>query len=136
VAAWRLARILAVLVLLVGCSAAPPSAAPTAAAQADGTHVAILTATQPTTACELAQLEGLLVVDARSGLAVRADSGQVTPVRWPFGYVAIWLGGTPVLLDATASPIAATGDRVSMAGGIGNGGTFNACGAVQRVKEP
>jgi len=136
VAAWRWSRILAVLVLLVGCSAAPPSAAPTPAPQADGTHVAILTAAQPETACELAQLQGLLVVDARSGLAVRADSGRVTPVRWPFGYVAIWLGGTPVLLDATASPIAATGDRVSMAGGIGNDSTFNACGAVQRVKEP
>ena len=67
--------------------------------------------------CPTALLEGVLVRDG-STLAVDADSGEVVPVRWPFGYGVRADGDKLVVTDLFGSVKAREGDRVHLGGGM------------------
>ena len=104
-----------------------------AALAACGTPVALRTATAKVDACDMALLAGELVVSAQGGLAVR-NAEQVTEVLWPFGYSATHETTGLVLRDATGKIVAHEGQRVTMGGGGGANGLFNACaGTVMEV---
>ncbi|HJP89143.1 MAG TPA: hypothetical protein VJ850_08930 [Candidatus Limnocylindrales bacterium] len=98
-----------------------------------GTPVALRTAPVKVDACDMALLAGELVASAQSGLAVRGPE-QVTEVLWPFGYSASREATGLVLRDDTGKIVAHEGQRVTMGGGGGANGLFNACaGTVQEV---
>ncbi|HYO43615.1 MAG TPA: hypothetical protein VES19_10500, partial [Candidatus Limnocylindrales bacterium] len=88
--------------------------------------------------CPAALLEGRLVADAASGLAVQAvgwaDAPTVTVV-WPFGYAARVDALGYALLDERGATIAHAGDLVGIGGGMPAEGTWGACGGVAVVPE-
>lgn len=97
------------------------------------TPVALRTAPVKTDACDEALLAGELVTSAQGGLAVRTAE-QTTEVMWPFGYTATREVTGLVLRDDTGKIVAHEGQRVSMGGGGGANGFFNACsGTVMEV---
>ncbi len=78
-----------------------------------------------------ALIEGTLVRDARSGVALRDPQRQVRQVIWPHGYHVRNEGGRLVVLDAADRVVAGEGDRVSIGGGeIDAAGTWLACGGT------
>ena len=82
-------------------------------------------------ACMASLIEGALVRDAPSGVAIRDAQGLVHQVVWPFGYTARDDSGRLVVLDASGSVVAHEGDRVSIGGGeIGTDGTWLGCGGT------
>ena len=98
-----------------------------------GTPIALRTASQKFDGCDDALLAGELVGSAQGGLAVRTAE-QVTEVMWPFGYSATREPTGLVLRDDTGKIVAHEGQRVSMGGGGGANGFFNACaGSVMEV---
>ena len=98
-----------------------------------GSPVALRTAPVKTDACDEALLAGELVTSTQGGLAVRT-ADQTTEVMWPFGYTATQESTGVVLRDATGKIVAHVGQRVSMGGGGGANGLFNACaGTVMEV---
>lgn len=126
---------LTALVLVVGCSGAPatPTAEPTPEVEA----VMIRTAQPPrpgeTQACMMALAEGILVVDPRSGLALRGGD-RVTPVVWPALYSAARIDGVITLLDENRRPVAREGDRVQVGGGLGTGDFWYACAGIEVMR--
>lgn len=105
-------RLLLGLVLaLAACSSAPSP---------PDERVALLTAAPagPNQACPAALAEGVLVADVRSGLALRATTGEVTPVLWPNGFAARRQGATLVLLDPTGRIVAREGETIRTGGGL------------------
>jgi hypothetical protein len=105
----------------------------TAVLAACGSPIALRTASVKTDACDEALLLGELVTSAQGGLAVRT-ADQTTEVMWPFGYTATQESTGVVLRDATGKIVAHVGQRVSMGGGGGSNGFFNACaGTVMEV---
>jgi hypothetical protein len=71
-----------------------------------------------TEACMAALLQGTLVRDERTGLAIAVPDVGVVPVRWPKGWTA--LDAAPVtLVDAQGGVVARVGDRVAIGGGMG-----------------
>ena len=98
-----------------------------------GSPVALRTAPVKTDACDEALLAGELVTSTQGGLAGR------TPAPPPAGRGPV--GATPppaapggVLRRATGKIVAHVGQRVSMGGGGGANGLFNACaGTVMEV---
>ncbi len=118
-----------VLALLVaGCSfAAVPTpdpagiAVPTQAPQPAGTA----------RACPASFIEGRLVADPRWGIALVDNDGTTREVIWPYGYSARRDVAHVVLLDATGSIVAQTGNLVHVDGGeTGADGAWLACGAI------
>ena len=81
----------------------------------------------PTNECMAARMEGTLVRDPRSGLALRQTTGIVEQVIWPFGYSAREEGGRLAVLDATGTVLAYEGDQVAVGGGEIESGTWLAC---------
>lgn len=70
-------------------------------------------------ACPAALLEGTLVEDAETGVAVQGPDERFPPavVVWPNGYVAADVGDTRVLMDGRGAVVARVGDHVSAGGG-------------------
>jgi hypothetical protein len=100
-----------------------------------GTPVALRTASVKVDACDEALLAGELVPSAQSGLAVR-NAEQVTEVMWPFGYSATRETTGLVLRDDSGRIVAHQGQRVTLGGGGGANGLFNACaGTVMEVSQ-
>jgi len=113
----RLASLALLMTLLIGCGQPEVTPSPVAT---------IPLATQPPVGtvtpevCMAALLQGPLVLDARSGLAI-ALNGVVQRVRWPYG----WTGRatTPVtLVNAQGNVVARVGDFLAVGGGAGGPG--------------
>jgi hypothetical protein len=74
-----------------------------------------------------ALLDGVLVADARWGVAIRDRGGGLHMVRWPFGYSARSTPAGAVLLDGGSSIVAREGAQIQIGGGeIGD--EWIACG--------
>ncbi len=121
VAAWVAAAILACTV------AACVTAGPGTPVRARG-DVGILVAPSPqvrdgqvTVGCAAALIEGELVEDLDTGVAI-LDGGSPRPVVWPTGYSARRAGSEVQVLDASGGVVATTGEVVSMGGGAIDGG--------------
>jgi hypothetical protein len=80
--------------------------------------------------CPAAVIEGVLVADPGSGVALDDPAGFVRPVIWPHGYSG--RPGTPIaVVDADGNLIAQVGDRVRIGGGeITGDGAWLACGGT------
>ena len=77
-------------------------------------------------ACMAALLEGTLVLDGRSGIGVGVPRAPNVSVRWPNGYRAVDV--PPItLLDVSGRPVARIGEAVSLGGGFGVDGIWEAC---------
>lgn len=135
----RIARpVLAALITVaavVGCGQGSPSASPAATGGPFPTTIALRTqGPQPAgtpQACPAALIEGTLVREKQSGVALRDPQGLVRQIIWPFGYSARDQGGRLVVLDASGNVVAAEGDRVSIGGGeIDAKGTWLGCGGT------
>ena len=121
--ARRAIGILAVAVVLAGCvgSGSPEVeyiGIPTQGAPADGVN-----------ACMDALASGTLVDDPRWGIALAQDDGSRMQVVWPAGFVARRTDGLLELVNADGNAVAEGGDRVTVAGGMGLGEAWWACGA-------
>ncbi len=82
-------------------------------------------------ACPAALIEGMLVRDEESGLALQDAQGLVRQVIWPNGYSARDESARILLLDASGIVVAHEGDRVSIGGGeIDAQGTWLGCGGT------
>jgi hypothetical protein len=81
--------------------------------------------------CPAALIEGTLVADHATGVALDDPAGFVRPVIWPHGYSG--RPGTPVaVVDASGAVVARVGDRVQIGGGeITNDGAWMACGGIK-----
>jgi hypothetical protein len=84
-------------------------------------------------ACMDALAGGTIVDDERWGIALAQDDGSRLQVVWPAGYVARRTGGVLELVDVDGRAVAQVGDRVTVAGGMGLGDAWFACGAPDRV---
>jgi hypothetical protein len=95
---------------------------PSGSASATDSSVIVLATPQPLApgarrGCMDALIEGRLVRDPQSGLALMLSSGMVVQVVWPDGYTARDDGGRPALLDASGAVVAHVGDHLTMGGG-------------------
>jgi hypothetical protein len=82
-------------------------------------------------ACMDALASGTLVDDPRWGIALAQDAGSRLQVVWPAGYVARRTDSVLELVDADGQTVARSGDRVTVAGGMGLGEAWWACGAPE-----
>jgi hypothetical protein len=81
--------------------------------------------------CPAALIEGVLVADAESGVALRDGEGLVEIVIWPYGFSGR-VGDPIAVVDADGKIVARVGDRVRIGGGaIGPDGAWMACGGVE-----
>lgn len=118
-------RAAALLVLLAsiaiaGCSGVVPA-----------TLLATRAPIQTDEACMAALLEGMLVVDTRSGLGIKPVDGPAVAVRWPDGW-SVQDGTPPALIARDGLVFASAGDLVSVGGGFA-GDTWWACSTdIQR----
>lgn len=84
--------------------------------------------------CPAALIEGVLVADAESGVALREADGHVEIVIWPHGYSGR-VGDPVAVVDADGNVMARVGDRVRIGGGeIGPGRSWMACGGITVVE--
>jgi hypothetical protein len=124
--ARRLAGFAAVALVLAGCvgSGGAPEVeyigVPTQGPPAGGAN-----------ACMDALAGGTIVDDPRWGVALAQDDGARLQVVWPAGYVARRTDGVLELVDADGEAVARAGDRVTVAGGMGLGEAWWACGAPE-----
>jgi hypothetical protein len=100
------------------------------------TPVPILTASSPATTCYYGRDAGTLAVDPIGGLGLQQPGGEVSHVRWPFGYTARSDGGSMVLVDPSGLIAARTGDQIAFAGGAGEGDRWNACEPITVLASP
>jgi hypothetical protein len=126
--------LLIVTIALVGCARGGPSASAAIGGSLPAT-IALRTqapeAAGTPQACMASLIEGILVRDAQSGIAIRDAQGLVHQVVWPYGYVARDDGGRLVVLGASGAVVAHEGDRVSIGGGeTGTDGTWLGCGGT------
>lgn len=87
--------------------------------------------------CPAALLEGRLVADPASGLAIQAVDAPDAPivtVVWPFGYTARVDTVGYALVDERGATIAHAGDLVGIGGGEPEDGTWGACGGVTLMR--
>ena len=132
---WIVRPMLVILFIggvLIGCAQGAPS---TSGAGATSTTISLRTqAPEPAgtpQACMASLIEGVLVRDPPSGVAIRDPQGLVHQVVWPNGYAAREDGGRLAVLDASGFVVAHEGDRVSIGGGeIGTDGTWLGCGGT------
>jgi hypothetical protein len=120
---------------LVGCGQGSPSASLGEASGTKTTTIALRTQEpQPAgtaQACMAALIEGVLVRDVQSGVALQDPQGLVRQVIWPNGYSAREDSGPLIVLDASGNLVAHEGDRVSIGGGeIDAKGTWLGCGGT------
>ena len=118
-------------VSLVACGGAGPSgpAGPTPIALR--TQQPIGSETPP--GCPAALIEGVLVVDQRSGIALRDPSGGIEDLIWPHGDSGR-VGDPITVVDADGNVVARVGDQVRIGGGeIGADGAWMACGGITVV---
>jgi len=101
-----------------------------------GCTVQLRTDSRPRDACDDALASGRLVTDARSGLALATNGGDVTPILWPFGWSARREMSSVVLLDGTGKVVAREGDLVQVGGGLGSDGFFAVCPVGLTVTHP
>jgi hypothetical protein len=102
-----------------------------------GCAVQLRTAPAPANGCDLALVEGRLVADARSGLALAADeTGASIEIIWPFGYSARRDPVELALIDERGAVVAREGDRINVGGGSGADDAFVACAGSVRVLQP
>jgi hypothetical protein len=80
-------------------------------------------------ACDAALLEGELLADDATGFLVAHESGAVTRVVWPDGYVVAIADRGLALLDPAGVVVAVEGDFVELGGGMNADETsFVVCG--------
>ena len=135
----RLILCLVALVLITSsCQAAEPT--PKQAGSAGSSHAPTfvpIPTDEPVGegfACMEALLQGQLVADDATGLAMQAPGGgERTVVVWPNGWVAIDEDGMRVLLNDHGEPIARVGDQIGIGGGQGGDGRWHTCGEVSRL---
>ena len=87
-------------------------------------------------ACMDALAGGTIVDDPRWGIALAQNDGSRLEVVWPAGYVARRSGSVLELVDGDGRAVARAGDRVTVAGGMGAGDAWWACGAPQLAAAP
>ncbi len=135
----RIARPVAAILItaaaLVGCGQGGPSGSTARSGGAPATTIALRTQEpQPAgtgQACMTALIEGTLVREEHSGLALQDAQGLVRQVIWPSGYSARNDGGRFIVLDGSGNVVAHEGDRVSIGGGeIDAKGTWLGCGGT------
>ena len=135
-----LAARLTLAVLLVtstaACAGTGPSESPVLSPAATPGAIALRTQEpQPAgtaIACPAALIEGTLVRDDQSGVALRDPQGQVRQVIWPNGYSAREDDGRLAVVDASGMVLAHEGDRVMIGGGeIDADGTWLGCGGTK-----
>ncbi len=83
--------------------------------------------------CPAALIEGELIADPATGLAIGVDpasGSSVVTVRWPFGYTARVDALGYALVDDVGATIAHVGDRLQVGGGFAEGDVWGACGGV------
>ena len=54
---------------------------------------------------------GELIVDRTHGTALEEDEGVITPLMWPPGFTARWIGSEVEVLDPAQNVVATTGQR-------------------------
>ena len=54
---------------------------------------------------------GELIVDKTRGIALMDDEGGITPLMWPPGFTARWIGSEVEVLDPAQTVVATTGQR-------------------------
>lgn len=87
-------------------------------------------------ACPAALIDGRLIADLASGLAIQVDGeldSPVATVRWPFGFTARVDPLGYALVDDVGATIAHVGDRLQVGGGFGANDVWAACGGVTGV---
>ncbi len=115
--------------LVLGCrgTEAPGQAEPTSIALR--TQEPVDSETPP--GCPAALIEGELVADPTTGVAIHDPAGLIRAVIWPHGYSG--RPGTPIaVVDEDGNVIARVGDTVRIGGGeITGDGAWMACGGVE-----
>jgi hypothetical protein len=90
--------------------------------------IALLTSAASDDVCELAEAQGTLVTDARSGLGLRGAGGGESQIRWPYGYTARLQAGRVALVNGLGQVVAYEGDQVQVDGGYDAAGdVWTAC---------
>ena len=80
-----------------------------------------------------ALLQGELVGDDATGLAMLGPGGERTIVVWANGWVAVDDGAIRILLNDHDEPVARVGDQIAIGGGQGGDGRWHTCGEVTRL---
>jgi hypothetical protein len=125
---------IAVAIAVGGLVLAACTPVSTAAPKPTPPPVVILTQSRPAgDGCDGALLEGMLVPDPATGLAIADGSGRVQAVVWPFGYRGAATIAGALLIDAAGGVVARTGDRIRVGGGQGADGHWIACGTIVRL---
>jgi hypothetical protein len=134
---WIARPVLVVLIAagaLIGCGQADPSASGATGGPPRATIALRTAAPEPAgtpQACMASVIEGILVRDAPSGIAIRDTQGVMRQVVWPYGYGARDDRGRLAVLDASGAAVAHEGDRVAIGGGaIESGRTWLGCGGT------
>ena len=115
--------VLAFAALLGGCGSEP-----------EPTAVLIRVPTQPqlapgvATSCMDALTSGILVADARWGIALGQPGEPTMQVIWPAGFVGRQTDGLIELLDANGRVVGTVGQAVTIAGGFAAPDAWWACG--------
>lgn len=118
-------------VSLVACGGAGPTGSAGPAPIALRTQQPVGSETPP--GCPAALIEGVLVADAESGVALRDTEGLIEIVIWPHGYSGR-VGDPVAVVDADGIVVARVGDRVRIGGGeIGPDRSWMACGGITVV---
>jgi hypothetical protein len=76
---------------------------------------------------------GTLVADARWGVALGSSDGPTIQVVWPAGFGARLVDDRIELLDERGVVVGRVGDVVTIAGGMGAGNAWFACGGPSRT---
>lgn len=86
--------------------------------------------------CAAALIDGRLVADAATGLAIQVDGeldSPIIPIRWPFGYTARVDALGYALVDDGGATIAHVTDRLRVGGGLDTNDVWGACGGISGV---
>jgi hypothetical protein len=97
----RVPTTLAPALFLLGCALA-------------GGTVKLVTIEGPVTearGCFAFPYKGELIVDSTHGTALKEDEGRITPLMWPPGFTARWIGSEVEVLDPAQNVVATTGKR-------------------------
>lgn len=85
-------------------------------------------------ACMDALASGVLVADARWGIALGQTNAPTLQVIWPKGYVGRQVDGVVELLDEQGVVVGRVGEAVTIAGGMGAGDAWWTCGPPNRQR--
>jgi hypothetical protein len=114
-----------VVFLVVACTGVAASTGPDASTGADASTgpIKLLTTEMP---CYTAELDGMLVADARYGTVLVEDGGtpeapsDPVPVAWRPGFTARQVGSEVEVLDQGGHVVNTTGRQVKLPGGFGS----------------